>query len=186
ARGAIFTPLGLAGDLGFVDLSRASSWLDGRHVVPTGRTRPREPAPGQEALVPPPASSEDAPGRVDDDNAFAMGGVAGHAGLFGTARAIAVLGARILDELEDRGRLGLGEVLRVFAAVDPADGPPPRGLGFDRPAPEGSSAGALLGRAGPRGAIGHLGFTGCSLWIDLDRRLSVALLTNRTYPGRRF
>src|SRR5690606_17135378 len=50
ARDAIFTPLGLAGDLGFVDLSRASSWLDGRHVVPTGRTRPREPAPGQEAL----------------------------------------------------------------------------------------------------------------------------------------
>ncbi|HEY8430161.1 MAG TPA: serine hydrolase domain-containing protein [Sandaracinaceae bacterium] len=184
ARDAIFAPLGLADDLGFADLSRASSWLDDRHVLPTGRTRPREPAPGQEALVPPPASSEDVPGRVDDDNAFAMGGVAGHAGLFGTARGIATLGACILDELEDRGPLGLGEVLRAFVALDPADGPP-RGLGFDRPAPEASSAGALLGRAGPRGAIGHLGFTGCSLWVDLDRRLSVALLTNRTYPGRR-
>jgi CubicO group peptidase (beta-lactamase class C family) len=80
-------------------------------------------------------------------------------------------------------RLGIGEALRAFVAIDPADGPR-RSLGFDRPAPEGSSAGSLLGQAGPRGAIGHLGFTGCSLWIDLDRRLSVALLTNRTYPGR--
>ncbi len=185
AASAVFAPLGLEGDLGFVDLSRSASWLDDRHVLPTGRTRPREPAPGQEEVVPAPRSTGEPPGRVDDDNAFAVGGVAGHAGLFGTARAIATLGARVLDEVDGRGALGLGETLRAFVELDPADGPP-RSLGFDRPAPEGSSAGALLGRAGPRGAIGHLGFTGCSLWVDLDRRLSVALLTNRSYPGRRF
>lgn len=179
-RDVLHTPLGLASDMGFVDLAGGgTSWLDDRHVLPTGRTRPREPAPGQEQDydVPPQAPRDDA-GQVDDDNAFAMGGVAGHAGLFATARALARLGAFIAHEID------AGGVLRTLAAIDPAEGAV-RSLGFDRPAPEGSSAGTLLGRAGARGAIGHLGFTGCSLWIDLDRGLSVALLTNRTYPGRR-
>lgn len=182
-RESLYEPLAL--DLGFVDLSRRTTWLAGRHVLPTGRTRPREPAPGQERLytVPEQPPRDDA-GEVDDDNAFAMGGVAGHAGLFGTARALAELGALIADAIDGDDRLGLGEVLRAFVEIDPAHGPV-RSLGFDRPAAEGSSAGSLLGQAGPRGAIGHLGFTGCSLWIDLDRRLSVALLTNRTHPGRR-
>lgn len=182
-RDRFYAPHGL--DLGFVDLSTGTtgSWLASRHVLPTGRTRPREPAPGQEHLYRVPSQApHDRPGEVDDDNAFAMGGVAGHAGLFGTARALAELGWLIADSIDGTDRLALGETLRVFAAIDPAEGPV-RSLGFDRPAREGSSAGALLGR-GPRGAIGHLGFTGCSLWIDLDRRLSVALLTNRTYPGR--
>ncbi len=183
AREAVFEPLGLEEELGFVDLSAPSRWMDGRHVLPTGRTRPREPAPGQESLYRvPPQERRDDVGRVDDDNAFAMGGVAGHAGVFGTARALASLGWLVIEELEGAARLGSGEVLRSFVPIDPADGPP-RSLGFDRVAPEGSSAGSQLGR-GPKGAIGHLGFTGCSLWIDLDRRLSVALLTNRTYHGR--
>lgn len=173
---AIFEPLGLS-DLGFVDLREPHPWIEGRHVLATGKTRPREPAPGQEHLYRvPPQPLRDHAGAVDDDNAFALAGVAGHAGLFGTARAIASLGAAILAEVEGRGRLGLD--LSSYVAIDPAVGPA-RGLGFDRPATVGSSAGAF----GPR-AIGHLGFTGCSLWIDLDRRISAALLTNRTYPGR--
>ncbi len=181
-RASLYDPLGL--DLGFVDLARPPRWLADRHVLPTGRTRPREPAPGQEHLYSvPPQPPRDHTGEVDDDNAFAMGGVAGHAGLFGTARALAQLGALIARSIDGDDRLGVGDTLRAFAAIDPAHGPA-RGLGFDRPAAQGSSAGARLGQAGPRGAIGHLGFTGCSLWIDLDRRLSVALLTNRTYPGR--
>jgi CubicO group peptidase (beta-lactamase class C family) len=182
-RETIHAPLGLDRDLGFVDLAAERTWIAGRHVLATGRTRPREPAPGQDHdyRVPPQPLRDDA-GRVDDDNAFAMGGVAGHAGLFGTARAVASLGAAILAELDDAGPLGLGAVLREFAAPDPARGAV-RGLGFDRPAAGAASTGAIFGR-GARGAIGHLGFTGCSLWIDLDRRLSVALLTNRTLPGR--
>ena len=164
ARGAVFEPLGLEEELGFVVLSAPSRWMDGRHVLPTGRTRPREPAPGQESLYRvPPQERRDDVGRVDDDNAFAMGGVAGHAGVFGTARASASLGWLVIEELEGAARLGSGEVLRSFVPIDPADGPP-RSLGFDRVAPEGSSAGSQLGR-GPKGAIGHLGFTGCSLWI---------------------
>lgn len=180
-RERFYAPHGF--ELGFVDLSAPSSWLTGRMVLPTGRTRPREPTPGQEGLytVQEQAPRDDA-GEVDDDNAFAMGGVAGHAGLFGTARAVAELGWWIARAIEGDEQLGIGPTLRSFAELDPAEGLL-RSLGFDRPAPRGSSVGSLFGR-GPRGAIGHLGFTGCSLWIDLDRRISVALLTNRTYPGR--
>ena len=161
-------------DMGFVDLCAPRSWLADRHVLATGSTRPREPAPGQEGLfdVPPQPRVPDA-GRVDDDNAFAMGGVAGHAGVFGTARALAHFAHDAW--IED----ALGATRDRFLAIEPADGPP-RALGFDVPTP-GSSAGSL--GAGAR-VYGHLGFTGCSLWIDLDRRLAVALLTNRTLSGR--
>ncbi len=65
-------------------------------------------------------------------------------------------------------------------------GPARRGercLGWDAPRGDDSLAGRLLGR-GPRGGVMHLGFTGTSLVLDLDRGLSVALLTNRTLPGR--
>ena len=161
-------------DLGFVDLATPASWLDGAHVLATGTTRPRAPAPGQEGLfeVPSQQAAPD-PGRVDDDNAYAMGGVAGHAGLFTTARALAEHAHATW--IED----ALGATRAAFLARDPADGPP-RALGWDVPTP-GSSAGAL-----GRGArvFGHLGYTGCSLWVDLDRRLVVTLLTNRTLPGR--
>lgn len=160
-------------DLDFVDLAAASPF-EGREVLPTGWTRPRAPAPGQEGLfeVPAQARAPDA-GRVDDDNAYAMGGVAGHAGVFGSARAV----ARFAHDawVED----AFGATKRAFLAIDPADGPP-RALGFDVPT-EGSSAGAL-GRGGR--VFGHLGFTGCSLWMDLDRRLVAVLLTNRVFSGR--
>jgi CubicO group peptidase (beta-lactamase class C family) len=58
-----------------------------------------------------------------------------------------------------------------------------RAMGFDTPSPEASSAGRYLGNRSP-GAVGHLGFTGTSLWVDLSRGLVVSLLTNRTLPGR--
>ncbi len=184
-RANVLVPLALERDVGFVDLTaKQRGWIDGRHVLATGRTRPREPAPGQETLyrVPPQEERDDA-GRVDDDNAFAMGGIAGHAGLFGTAPALARLGFALIEERQGAARLGIGAMLQSFVALDPADGPP-RSLGFDRPAPVGSSAGERIGKAGPLGAIGHLGFTGCSLFVDLDRRASIALLTNRTFRGR--
>jgi CubicO group peptidase (beta-lactamase class C family) len=67
-------------------------------------------------------------------------------------------------------------------AVTPARGTS-RALGFDTPSVESSAAGRLIGRT-PPGAFGHLGYTGTSLWVDRARRLSVALLTNRTALGR--
>ncbi len=154
-------------------------------IAPTGTCRPRPPAPGQERYFPgwrEPASPE-APGEVDDDNAWAMGGVAGHAGLFSTAEDVARWGAAILLERQGARRLGPPGLLAELLRPDPHRGPV-RALGFDLPGGEGSSAGSRLGRAGPLGAAGHLGFTGCSIWIDFDRRLSVALLTNRVYPSR--
>ena len=171
------------GDLGFVDLTGGRpSWLEGRHVLATGRTRPREPAPGQEALfdVPPQEPRED-PGEVDDDHAYAMGGVAGHAGLFATAAALAAH----MDEVWLDDRLELGPVREAFLTLDPlpsakGDAAPPRALGFDVARGPGSSAGALAGDH----VRGHLGFTGCSVWMDPARRLVVTLLTNRTLEGR--
>ncbi|HEY8211408.1 MAG TPA: serine hydrolase domain-containing protein [Myxococcaceae bacterium] len=153
------------------------------NIAPTGALRPREHAPGQEGLWPPfPAPKPSRPGEVDDDNAWVMDGVSGHAGLFGSAMEVARFGQRLLEELNGAGRLAPADhwahVLRADASVPGST----RALGFDTPGPVGSSAGELLGKPGP--AAGHLGFTGVSLWVDVPRRLSVALCTNRTYFGR--
>lgn len=146
----------------------------------TGTLRPRPPAPGQDHRWESLPSEPSRTGEVDDDNAWVMDGVSGHAGLFGTATEVARFGARVLEELDGAGRVapaGLWE-----RAVTPVPGTT-RGLGFDMPSGQDSSAGSLLGRM-PPGAFGHLGFTGTSLWVDRARRLSVALLTNRTVLGR--
>ncbi len=140
-------------------------------LAPTGSTRPREPAPGQEGLWNVPLRPT-WPGDVDDDNAWVLDGVSGHAGLFGTANDVAKFGQAVLDGF----------------IVPPApwakDKNSTRALGFDTPSDEGPSAGARFGKAGPNGAIGHLGFTGTSLWVDLDRKAVVALCTNRVALGR--
>ena len=153
-------------------------------IIPTGTTRPRAPAPGQEGLF---ETLEQGPrldpGEVDDDNAYALGGVAGHAGLFSTAEDLSRLGALILEEINGANRFEAGASLRRFIEADTGPSGPARGLGFDRVAPSGSSAGPRWGR-GPRGGFGHLGFTGCALWIDADHALSAALLTNRVLHGR--
>jgi len=115
-------------------------------------------------------------GEVHDENARALGGVAGHAGLFSTAADAAAFGQAWLDALAGRSAYLPTEVARAFAAHDPAPGST-RALAWDTPAKQGSALGGRLGR-GERGAIGHLGFTGCSLWIDLDREIVCALLTN--------
>ncbi len=146
----------------------------------TGSLRPRPPAPGQENRWGSLASVPSRPGEVDDDNAWAMDGVSGHAGLFGTATEVARFGQRVLEELDGAGRLA--PALLWERAVTPVPGSG-RGLGFDTPSGEASAAGRLLGRM-PPGGFGHLGYTGTSLWVDRARRLSIALLTNRTALGR--
>ena len=153
-------------------------------IACTGRTRPREPAPGQEELfrVPPQAPAL-VPGEVDDDNAWALHGIAGHAGLFSTADEVNRVGQALLADLGGAERLLRADTVRAFMAPDTGVSGPLRSLGFDRIAPVGSSAGSRLGQ-GARGGLGHLGFTGCSLWLDLDRGLVVSLLTNRTLFGR--
>lgn len=112
-------------------------------------------------------------GVVDDDNCYAMGGVAGHAGLFGSLNDLlgaAVFFAEKMLHSEEK----LFSVLRRFAAHRPWP------LGFDRVSRGGSTGGAL-----PADAFGHLGFTGTSLWFDLDyekqQAAVYALLTNRVH-----
>jgi CubicO group peptidase (beta-lactamase class C family) len=175
----VFAPLGLSA------MYRRLSTTRPQVPAPvTGILRPREPAPGQEdAYRVHPQRPHLAPGEVDDDNAWALDGVAGHAGVFATATDLARFGAALLADLDGAGRLAQRDTVAAFVTPDAPDAAPVRALGFDRPANEGSSIGSRLGR-GRQGAVGHLGFTGCSLWIDLDARLAVGLVTNRTFPSR--
>lgn len=156
-------------------------------IAPTGATRPREPAPGQEGLWTPLAPHPSRPGEVDDDNAWAMDGVAGHAGLFGTAADVAAFGRAVLEELAGAGRIAPRPLWERAVLRDPETPGSTRALGFDTRQPGDDLAGASTGRylgETPPGAVGHVGFTGASLWIDLARRLVVALCTNRTALGR--
>jgi len=121
-------------------------------------------------------------GEVHDDNAHALGGVAGHAGLFGTAGAVLTLVRELLDLIQDRAshpHLAAADlkeaVRRANAQTDST-----WGLGFDTPSASQSSAGQLLSRQ----SFGHLGFTGTSFWCDPERDLSVVLLSNRVHPSR--
>jgi CubicO group peptidase (beta-lactamase class C family) len=118
-------------------------------------------------------------GEVHDENAFALGGIAGHAGLFGTAGNLARFARAILGGglLEGR-RIVSPETLARFLRRAGIPGSS-RALGWDTPAP-GSSAGTKLSAD----AIGHTGFTGNSLWIDRRLELGIILLTNRVYPTR--
>ncbi len=117
-------------------------------------------------------------GEVHDENACGAGGVAGHAGLFGTARDVAALGQAWL--VADP-RLAIAPALRHTATREQAcTGDMRRGLGWMLKAPVGASAGDLFSSA----SYGHTGFTGTSLWVDPERALVVACLTNRVYPGR--
>ena len=116
-------------------------------------------------------------GEVHDENACCLGGVSGHAGLFATAREVALLGQWALS-------LGQGllppslaqEMVREQAWV----GAERRGLGWKLQSPAQSPVGDAFGPE----SFGHTGFTGTSLWVDPRRALVVVLLTNRVYFGR--
>ena len=115
-------------------------------------------------------------GEVADESAFALGGVAGHAGLFGTATDLAVFAQMMLNGGEYNGtRLVREETVRKFIAPV-ADH---RALGWEVAAGE-RGAGEYLSH----GAYGHVGYTGTSLWIDPEREMFVILLTNRVHAAR--
>lgn len=117
-------------------------------------------------------------GEVDDENAAAMGGVAGHAGIFSTAPDLFRFAREFLRALRGEGRVLHRPSGQAMAAPVPAPPGCPRTPGWDTPTPP-SQAGS---RFSPR-SIGHLGYTGCSLWIDLEREITVVLLTNRVVYG---
>jgi len=119
-------------------------------------------------------------GVVHDDNAFALGGVEGHAGLFATALDAARVGAELLAARHDRSTVFDPHTTRAFTDATRPPLPRTRIPGFDTPTPGASSAGSTFGRE----AFGHLGFTGCSWWCDPRRELVVTLLSNRVHPTR--
>lgn len=117
-------------------------------------------------------------GEVEDENAWALGGVAGHAGVFGTAPAVGDYARLVLRTLSEPTALGDPWLLRRFLA--PSRVPrSSRALGWDLMRPT-SSCGHRLSAS----AFGHTGFTGVSLWIDPLKDVYVALLTNRVHPER--
>jgi CubicO group peptidase (beta-lactamase class C family) len=117
-------------------------------------------------------------GEVHDENAAALGGVAAHAGLFGTADAVGTFARMVLATFAGVTSLGTPELMRTFATRSAVAGSS-RALAWDTALPT-SSCGRVMG---PR-AIGHTGFTGTSIWIDPENDFYAVLLTNRVHPSR--
>jgi len=173
-REEIYRPLGLK-TLGFISLPQPAQ------TVPTTenrkpKTENRLYAATEPGLIPgrPPA------GEVHDENAWAAGGVAGHAGLFGPGGEVFRLVASLWQAYngEETGPL-TPAVVRHFLTVPPgAD----RACGFDIPGPD--PVARTAGRYFSPRSVGHLGFTGTSFWLDLETGQMVVLLTNRVHLGR--
>jgi CubicO group peptidase (beta-lactamase class C family) len=151
----VFTPLGMH-DTGF----RPADSLKAR-IAPTESNSPR---------------GYGLQGEVHDENAFALGGVAGHAGLFSTAADLAVFAQMMLNGGEFNGtRIVADSTVALFTTRAAGT----RALGWDTCGGSGS-CGKYLGAD----AFGHTGFTGTSLWLDPDRDMFVILLTNRVHDAR--
>jgi len=116
-------------------------------------------------------------GEIHDPNAWAMGGVAGHAGLFAPADDVLRFGRIVLDAWHGRSDALPQDLLRVFLSRQHLPDESGWALGWDTPTPGISSSGRLFSQS----SVGHLGFTGTSLWIDLDKEAVVAMLTNRVH-----
>ena len=117
--------------------------------------------------------------EVHDENAWAAGGALGHAGLFGRASAVLSLLRKMLSAY-------LGQKEESFLTRETVSlfwdfgRPGEFALGFDRPKAQGSSAGRFFSER----ALGHLGFTGTSFWLEPERELIVVFLSNRVHPHR--
>lgn len=123
-------------------------------------------------------------GEVQDENAWVLKGVAGHAGLFSNVPDLLRFASELLSARSlrlagsEESPLFWGETVELFARRQGPEGSS-RALGWDTPSENSSS-----GRHFSRNSIGHLGYSGCSIWIDLDAAVAVVLLTNRTWPDR--
>ena len=167
-----------------------SVWTERELFQPLGMTSTGySPIPGKRSLIPP--TEEDTTfrhrriqGEVQDENAWLLKGSAGHAGLFSNVPDLLRFAGEILISgpgkapAANNARLFQAETVELFAEREGPEGSS-RALGWDTPSKNSSS-----GRHFPPHSIGHLGFSGCSLWIDLDAGMAVALLTNRTWPDR--
>ncbi len=183
-------------DIGFILLRKAlevltgeglRSWARRELFLPLGLGATTfDPPPEAHPLIPPTEvdntlRNRRIQGEVQDEHAWLMHGVAGHAGLFSNVPDLLCFSSAVLAGLQsqnDDTPLFLKPTIDLFATRQGPAGSS-RALGWDTPS-ENSSAGRLF----PAHSIGHLGYSGCSLWIDLDAQVAVALLTNRTWPDR--
>jgi CubicO group peptidase (beta-lactamase class C family) len=166
-RDKIFRPLGLR-STDFIDISLV-------------RTRRLEPVP--EMFAPTSVCTlrkRMLVGEVDDENAFAMGGVAGHAGLFASAREVDRVVRELLEAFAGRSDFLPQRIVRDFWKRDQTVDGSTWALGWDSPSTEYSSSGHHFSPA----AVGHLGFTGTSVWIEPEKQIAITLLTNRVHPRR--
>ncbi len=172
-REAVAEPLGI-GDLFFIPLESGlmPAFLRKREALMAGRSfAATEACPWRGRLL---------VGEVHDDNAWVTGGVAAHAGLFGTARAVWELVSALVRAFHgEQAGLFLPETVRSFLTRREAPGS--FVMGFDTPTRPGSSSGRFFSDL----SVGHLGFTGASFWADLEKRVIVVLLTNRVHPTRK-
>jgi CubicO group peptidase (beta-lactamase class C family) len=156
----------------FDQLVARHGWGEVRFCPPASwrdRTAPTEVDPWRGRLL---------VGEVHDENAWALGGVAGHSGLFGTAGALGRFARTMLAGFRGSPSVARPDTFETFTTAA-AVGDSSRALGWDTMRPT-SSCGS---RMSPR-AIGHTGFTGTSLWIDPRVDVYVVLLTNRVHPTR--
>jgi CubicO group peptidase (beta-lactamase class C family) len=118
-------------------------------------------------------------GIVHDENAFVMGGIEGHSGLFGNVQNIYKLLSYLLSVYQGKDDLNIfsQDLVQTFLKRKRRN---QRALGFDAPAPKNSSAGRYFSKT----SVGHLGFTGTSFWMDIEKAIIIILLTNRVHPTR--
>ena len=134
------------------------------------------------------AATEDCPwrkeiiqGHVHDENAYALGGYSGHAGLFGTAQDIFTLTTALVNIYHgDNSGLLKSKTVRTFLSRQGIIPGSTWALGWDTPSKNNSSSGNWFSS----NSIGHTGFTGASIWIDLKKNITVIFLTNRIHPTR--
>lgn len=178
-------------DIGFILLGELIARLSGAPVdafaqdevlTPLGMSHTRFNPPPEARLAIPPTEDDRTfrhrviQGEVNDENAWLMGGVAGHAGLFAPAIDVARFAVCML-----RGGTPILQpaTVELFTRREASPLGTSRVLGWDTPSEPSTS-----GRHFSRRSFGHLGFTGTSVWIDPERQLSVTLLTNRIWPDR--
>lgn len=166
-RDKIFRPLGLRAT-DYIDISLVRS----RRLEPVADMfAPTEYCPSRKRLL---------VGEVDDENAFAMGGVAGHAGLFAPVREVDRIARELVACYAGRSDFVPQKIIREFWTRDSTVPGSTWALGWDTPSAERSSS----GRNFSPNAVGHLGFTGTSIWIEPEREIAISMLTNRVHPRR--
>jgi CubicO group peptidase (beta-lactamase class C family) len=165
ARDRLFAPLGVR-SVGYLPVRDTDSraWASTRIVAAT------EQCPWRGRVL---------RGEAHDENAYAMGGVSGHAGLFGDAIGVMELVRAWRDGALGRSTRWPADQLARFLTRQTDMGNGSWALGWTVPTPPSTS-----GRFFSPRSYGHLGFTGTSVWVDPDRELTVILLTNRVHPTR--